>query len=280
MDIKSDRKEITYYDNGKIHCENTYINNKLSGIQKTWYKNSKIMQEAMYENGKRHGLFRQYTPNGYLQYETMYENGKKHGYDKKWHIDDNVLFFQGNYKAGKKDGIQLGYYPNGNIRVESNYKDDLKDGKQILWCNESIKHGKYNEPRCCIDYGKIYEENYKDNKKHGIQKNWFSELRNNKCQDVSCTLHGIQYEETYNNGLIHGVRNVYDKDGTRIFHGNFIYGYKHGLAINHNSRKWYFFDREVTREIFDNIIKTYKEYISFLNFPEKQLHNIIFDYIM
>jgi antitoxin component YwqK of YwqJK toxin-antitoxin module len=54
-------------------------------VRKTYYKNGQLLREISYVNGVAHGLCKYYYKNGQLMYEKPYVNGVLHGLYKQWY---------------------------------------------------------------------------------------------------------------------------------------------------------------------------------------------------
>ncbi|MFQ3578751.1 MAG: hypothetical protein SNJ71_01245 [Bacteroidales bacterium] len=108
----------SYYDNGAVKVQATFINGVVNGEYKTYYPNGQIKELRNYENGKSNGMWYLYNEKGYLLSQASFAQDQKHG---TWIVFDN----DGNYKAviiyvnGKK--VNSTVYDKGEIVAERNY---------------------------------------------------------------------------------------------------------------------------------------------------------------
>ena len=69
----------TYFPNGKIQSEISFVNKIREGAAKFYYDNGNLRQEFSYINGKVDGLVKEYYESGKLKLTYNIENGKKEG---------------------------------------------------------------------------------------------------------------------------------------------------------------------------------------------------------
>ena len=107
----------TYYDNGKIETERTYVDGLEHGPAKGWFENGELQFEASKKDGLPHGLVRNYYVNGKLSLEAEYNMGIEHGIYKEWY-ENGMPFIEGKKKNGKLDGIFTGYKKDDGIGAQ------------------------------------------------------------------------------------------------------------------------------------------------------------------
>lgn len=90
----------TYYDDGVIESELSYINDILDGISVFYYPNGNIREEISLSYGKAHGPHRKYFPNGLIK-------------------EDRSL------KDGILDGLTKIYFENGALKQVLSYDNGL-----------------------------------------------------------------------------------------------------------------------------------------------------------
>jgi len=78
IDMEEEIKR-SYYDNGQLCYETSYVNGKKHGLVKWWKYNGQLEYETPFINGKCHGLERWWHSNGQLKHETLYKNNLECG---------------------------------------------------------------------------------------------------------------------------------------------------------------------------------------------------------
>ena len=131
----------TYYDNGRVRTEGSFLHNLPIGIHKEYDESGKLVKSREYtsesvlvgeglfdENGKRTGKWRLYD--GYWDYfyaEGSYRKGMMTGQWSYFYSSGNPEM-QGDYEEDKPVGEWTWLYPNGVKRRMENYYDGLLDG--------------------------------------------------------------------------------------------------------------------------------------------------------
>ena len=137
-------------------------------------------------------------------------------------ISDSVTYYDtGQIKEivgvldGNKQGLEIGFYKSGKLEYHIYYIDNVIQGKGVLY----YENGKIKR-----------EDNFKNGKQHGITK-IYNEI-------------GLNYENTYNMGVIQGYSKYYfSKTGQLQSEGNI----KNGKRIG----TWKVYDEE-GNIIFEN----------------------------
>jgi antitoxin component YwqK of YwqJK toxin-antitoxin module len=90
----------TYSDDGeqKLREEN-YKDGKADGAFRTWYTNGQLRQETTFVAGKLEGLATEWTRVGDKRAEVNFKNGLKDGVSKLWQADGKVV--EQNFAEGK-----------------------------------------------------------------------------------------------------------------------------------------------------------------------------------
>lgn len=65
----------TFYDNGNLKSEKTYVHNVLQGIARGYHMNGKLKEEVIFTDNSENGPFTEYHPNGVVQWKGTYLNG-------------------------------------------------------------------------------------------------------------------------------------------------------------------------------------------------------------
>lgn len=69
-----------FYPDGTLKLESSYVNNEMTGLLKSYYPDGKIKEEVTMGQNEENGPFREYHPDGKLKAEGSYKNGpNEHG---------------------------------------------------------------------------------------------------------------------------------------------------------------------------------------------------------
>lgn len=117
---------IVKRDDGRLHKELAYKNDKLHGLSKVYHPDGKLYLETEWANDRRHGLTKQYYESGILYSETYYDSGKITGILKRYHKDGKLKsearYNKGADCAGLKEYILTGeprpHYPEIVFKTE------------------------------------------------------------------------------------------------------------------------------------------------------------------
>jgi len=105
-----------------------YTNGLLNGITQTFYANGKLTEEVTYIKGLKEGPNKYYSPDGILLKKLLYLNDQLHGAAEYYDAHGNVTI-QGQYLKGKKHGLWK-YFKNGKLELEEIYPKPRKNGNQ------------------------------------------------------------------------------------------------------------------------------------------------------
>lgn len=140
---------VWYMANGKPQMEVTYCDNKMHGLLRRWYENGNLMEESWYNMGVQDSVFRAYSLRGLLVEEGYYADGKLNGQYRRWY-ENGQVFQDGQYADDMMDGSWLIFYSDGSLASKADF--DKGTGVQT-----SYEQSGY---RCLVT-------NYVDNVKHG-----------------------------------------------------------------------------------------------------------------
>ncbi|MBL7110843.1 MAG: hypothetical protein ISS19_02740 [Bacteroidales bacterium] len=198
-------KWISFWDNGKIHLEGTYKNDKKNGyfkeysekgdlltitkylddviqpealeiqkleVEKEYYADGSVKATRLYRNGILEGISIEFSPEGTIVSATEYRHGSVAG-------EGLVL------EDGSRTGHWKEYYSGGSLKAEGNYDNGKKTGAwKYYHVNGKIEQtGVYNKEgkpegtwRWYYDSGQLLrEENYYRGKKDGLSEEYDEE---------------------------------------------------------------------------------------------------------
>ncbi|MGL4616176.1 MAG: toxin-antitoxin system YwqK family antitoxin [Shewanella sp.] len=112
----------SYYPNGRVWRETTYINGKKEGVERFYFDkiqffSKKLKSEHHYNNNKENGIEKRYDEKGVLREEIPWLNGERDGIAKKYY-ENGALQYETRYNNGKYIGLIRSYYPNGDLEHE------------------------------------------------------------------------------------------------------------------------------------------------------------------
>lgn len=80
---------VTYFKNGKVQEQKTFVGGKLSGEWITYYENGNVKEHYFMENGEKTGVAASFTENGKVCTLTPYTNYVQEGYYVVVDVDGN-----------------------------------------------------------------------------------------------------------------------------------------------------------------------------------------------
>ena len=110
----------TYYENGNIETERTFVDGVEHGPAKGWFESGKLEFEAFKENGLVQGLVKNYYENGNLRIETNYIDQVKEG-EEKLYYDTGQLARLNNYQNNQLNGLVEFYSKEGDLTDKVKY---------------------------------------------------------------------------------------------------------------------------------------------------------------
>lgn len=84
--VLRESKKKTYYPNGQLKSEITYLGNDIHGVSYFYYENGRVKVKENYDHGLLDGISRSYYKSGKLENEMLFKMGKL---QKKQHYDQH-----------------------------------------------------------------------------------------------------------------------------------------------------------------------------------------------
>lgn len=239
------RRQIGYYNSGKIRYEGQLKDGENTGVFKFYYPDGTLKSVQYYVDGEFEGWQSYYDPKGVLHSEENVSGDITHehiSYDENGKMKEHIKIQPGQFEFvthfsnGKParrltmmNGIEHGkatwYYPDGKVNSEGEFFNGERHGKWI-----------WNHPN-----GKRYSETeYIHGKIHGTEKDWFDDgTLETEATWVNGQRHGdlreyhrtgkISFLRKYENGELHGPHTAYDHSGTpmmtRVYHKDRLIGF-------------------------------------------------------
>lgn len=154
---------------------------------------------------------------------TPYDTGVIHGVERKFRLDNGLLYKEISYKWGKKDGVMMKWHENGRIRCVATYVDDRRYGIYECWHSNGNRHivCRFGKDGYMHGFRRIWYPNgqlatsgrWKAGRPVGVHKTW---LCDGKIKDI-VTWDDDEYKAlklvTYTGDVI--VTETFEKDGSR-----------------------------------------------------------------
>ncbi|MCX6258214.1 MAG: hypothetical protein NTW49_10025 [Bacteroidia bacterium] len=172
-----------YYDNGKLHMEVMFRDNKKHGSAWEYDENGMLITLLEYRNdyvvsmekinrkderGFKQGSWKDFYPNGKIKIEANYLNDNLHGqykaYDEKGKIIKNARYENGvlaedNVHDIDKAVVKKKYYPSGKTKTSGSYRDTIPVGIH----REYDENGKVTTAKVYDDFGILTGNGIVDN---------------------------------------------------------------------------------------------------------------------
>jgi hypothetical protein len=157
----------TFYENGNIETERTFVDGVEHGPAKGWFESGELEFEAFKENGLVQGLVKNYYKNGILRIETNYIDQVKEG-EEKLYYDNGQLAELRNYKdEGWSGKVERRYNEDGALIYEREKKDseteiippEIKKLKKGSKCTVFLTNSKEH---LLVIFKATYDEDYID----------------------------------------------------------------------------------------------------------------------
>jgi len=232
---------IYYWENDVISSKESYIDNKVEGIDLNFYKTGLLREKNRYKKGELNGLSNDYFKKGGINNALNYKDGKIEG-DAYYYYVTGALHYHVVFKEGKLDGDFLEYYDDGALAGKYFFKAGEKTGNSIEYYRSGAK---------------LSEGNYKEGLLNGLFSTFFE---NGKTKTEGEYLEGVKINtskeyyrsgkpslvETYDdNGKQNGLYTDYSRDGKPSLELTFNKGEltayrvfdENGKVINENKKK-------------------------------------------
>ena len=89
-DVPRSRTERTYYADGRVTEERTWVGARAEGVQHGWWPNGRRRFDYTYQEGVMNGVAREWYPSGALFTEQHYVDGHEAGLQRMYWEDGRV----------------------------------------------------------------------------------------------------------------------------------------------------------------------------------------------
>ena len=80
----------TYFPNGQLKEEMTYLDGQLNGITRDYYETGVFKSVKSYQRGRLDGVCRTFRTDGSLESASSYTHGQMDGFRNTYHPDDSL----------------------------------------------------------------------------------------------------------------------------------------------------------------------------------------------
>ena len=108
--------EYYHSNTDAVMMRETYKDDILEGLKVTYFDDGTITDEVTYVSGKREGSYKLYSLKGIQLQDISFENDEPHG-PAIYYNGKGEKIIEGGYKRGRKDGYWK-YYTNGKLTEE------------------------------------------------------------------------------------------------------------------------------------------------------------------
>ncbi len=204
----------TFYANGVIQSERTYLLDKLEGVSKFYDELGRLVREENYKNNILDGVVKEFYPNSTLKSEMPYTQGKKNGVAKTYNeqgLVESESTFENDVLVGL---VKLyTYYPEGELKeTYTTTIDGVLTGPKRIYFNSGMLAA---------------EENYANGKLDGVRRTYYD---NGFLEKAQTWRQGFQYgeervffpdgkrkeENRYNDASVMIQSKIYDERGRKI----------------------------------------------------------------
>ncbi len=179
----------TFYANGIIQSERTYLLDKLEGISKFYDELGRLKREEFYKNNLLDSLARDFYPDGKVKAEVAYRAGKKHGIAKTFN-ENGWLETESTFENDALVGVIKGYeyYPGGELKATyTTTIDGVLTGQKRIYYPDGMLAA---------------EENYAIGKLDGIRRTYYDNGF-------------LEKSQTWRNGFQVGEEKIFFPNGKR-----------------------------------------------------------------
>ncbi len=123
---------LSYYDNGILQVQGTYLNGERNGKWLWYYRDGSLQSEFHYVDGKKEGEHTFYFINGQIRTRGLYINDKQVNKWEDWY--ENGTTRQVEFRnEGKMDGEASYWHRNGQLYATGIYRLGQKNGTWKYW---------------------------------------------------------------------------------------------------------------------------------------------------
>ena len=102
-------------------------------IERSFYRNGTVREQLSFLGCQLHGTQRTWHPNGQIASEKFYQCGRMHGSCRQWNRSGTLL---GSYRMTHGTGIQCEWFQDGQLQLETATVDGKFTGRIRIWLRD------------------------------------------------------------------------------------------------------------------------------------------------
>ena len=173
--VPRSKTERSFFRNGQLREEISYLGRRLHGPYRTWHPNGKPAFEGFYEHGLLHGLCRQWNDRGKLLGSFRIKHGT--GIRRDW-FQSGQLQFESSLVNGFFTGRMRSWLRDGSLAFES-YAIKNRDVSRMKYHAAARRHPEY--PRYSVGKVRLRSEDELDKREFELHVKWLLS-RHNRCE--------------------------------------------------------------------------------------------------
>ena len=164
--------ERSFYRNGQLREEISFLDRQLNGSHRVWHRNGKLASEEFYEHGQSHGLCRQWNESGKLLGSFPMKHGT--GIRRDW-FQNGRLQGETSMVNGQFTGRMRSWLRDGSLAFES-YAIENRDVSPAKYRAAAKRHPEY--PRYPADKVRVRDADQLDQREFELHIEWVLSRRN------------------------------------------------------------------------------------------------------
>lgn len=172
MGMPRPKVERSFYRNGQLREETSFLRRQLHGPHRVWHRNGKLASEEFYAHGQAHGLCRQWNESGKLLGSFRMKHGT--GIRRDW-FQNGRLQGETSMINGQFTGRIRSWLRDGSLAFES-YAIENHDVSRAQYRAAARQHPEY--PRYPADKVRLRDESELDRREFELHIEWVLSRRN------------------------------------------------------------------------------------------------------
>lgn len=217
-----------WFANGTAKVDAYFQNNLPDGVQSEWYEGGQLKTRAEFAAGLKQGWQREWSNAGDLLFEVLFEKDQMQGTALSWWDKDQVKTrFQ--FENGKKEGMHKWFYKNGTPERVVTFKNDLMEGELLSWYPDGAMQSvqTFHEGKPVGEHRTYFPKSSSSQKDEERLAHLLHYNEEGKLHGVEKTFHKngkVQSLLSYDNGLVHGTKQIFDPQETLIEEATYSQG--------------------------------------------------------
>jgi antitoxin component YwqK of YwqJK toxin-antitoxin module len=224
-----------WHANGNSKTDAYFQADRPEGVQSEWYENGQLKARSEFVAGLKQGWQREWNDLGDLLFEGLFVDDLMDGTVLSWWNKDQIKTrFQ--FEKGKKEGLHKWFYKDGKPERVAAFKKDLLEGEMLAWypdgAIQSVQLFKEGHP---VGEHRTYYPKSTSSEKDGDRLSHILFYNDQGQLDGEERLYyqkgALQAIVAYQNGLVHGKKQMFDPQGNLIEEAHYVQGKLEGPFI-------------------------------------------------